>query len=292
LYRLRPEPKYLTSFYLMIAAGGALGGLFVAVIAPMIFTDYYEFHWSLFSCALLFLVVRLLERDPKRLNASVPAPEVAEGTQQIPHAAVLAAPEPGVGGRFPHWSERWLSCALLLVAIGGLDWYARHSMPQLVASVAAMADKSQAHHLAAILVGALHTIVNSKAWLVTLRVALWTIAGLLGLAWIVRAKFARFPFWRFVNCAWLGVGVVILGCALWKQAGKSAGGRVYTSRNFYGVFTIYEENKDSPQDHLFRLQHGRITHGLQLVDPDEAYLPTTYYGEASGRARLRLAVYC
>src|SRR5204862_2755849 len=86
----------------------------------------------------------------------------------------------------------------------------------------------------------------------------------------------------FVNCAWLGVGVVLLGCALWKQAGKSAGGRVYTSRNFYGVFTIYEENKDSPQDHLFRLQHGRITHGLQLVDPDEAYLPTTYYGEASG----------
>src|SRR5258705_533318 len=33
LYRLRPDPRQLTSFYLLIAAGGALGGLFVAVAA-------------------------------------------------------------------------------------------------------------------------------------------------------------------------------------------------------------------------------------------------------------------
>ena len=30
LYRLRPDPRHLTGYYLMIAAGGALGGLFVA----------------------------------------------------------------------------------------------------------------------------------------------------------------------------------------------------------------------------------------------------------------------
>jgi len=34
LYRLKPEPRYLTAFYLMIAAGGAMGGFFVAVAAP------------------------------------------------------------------------------------------------------------------------------------------------------------------------------------------------------------------------------------------------------------------
>src|SRR5207302_7954563 len=54
LYRLRPEPRHLTSFYLMIAAGGALGGLFVAVIAPMIFPEFLGFPWSLFSRALFF----------------------------------------------------------------------------------------------------------------------------------------------------------------------------------------------------------------------------------------------
>lgn len=64
LYRLRPDPRHLTGFYLMIAAGGALGGLFVAVVAPLIFNDYYELHWGLFLCGLLFLMVCLRERNP------------------------------------------------------------------------------------------------------------------------------------------------------------------------------------------------------------------------------------
>jgi spermidine synthase len=42
LYRLRPVPARLTSFYLSISAGGALGGLFVALVAPRIFSDYHE----------------------------------------------------------------------------------------------------------------------------------------------------------------------------------------------------------------------------------------------------------
>ena len=57
LYRLRPDPRHLTGYYLMIAAGGALGGLFVAIAAPLIFNDYYELHWGLFLCGLLFLIV-------------------------------------------------------------------------------------------------------------------------------------------------------------------------------------------------------------------------------------------
>ena len=32
LYRLKPDPKYLTGFYLMIAAGGALGSYFIMLI--------------------------------------------------------------------------------------------------------------------------------------------------------------------------------------------------------------------------------------------------------------------
>ena len=47
LYRLRPAPRGLTAFYLMISAGGALGGLFVAVIAPMWFVDYRELEIGL-----------------------------------------------------------------------------------------------------------------------------------------------------------------------------------------------------------------------------------------------------
>ncbi|MGA2179501.1 MAG: hypothetical protein ABSH15_07975 [Verrucomicrobiota bacterium] len=68
LYRLRPDPRHLTGFYLMIAAGGALGGLFVAVIAPMIFTGYYELHIGVLLCALLFLTACLHDRNPAEVS--------------------------------------------------------------------------------------------------------------------------------------------------------------------------------------------------------------------------------
>lgn len=42
LARLKPHPRYLTQFYLMISAGGAAGGLFVAFIAPRVFRSYLE----------------------------------------------------------------------------------------------------------------------------------------------------------------------------------------------------------------------------------------------------------
>ena len=37
-----PAPSRLTAFYLTVSAGGALGGLLVAVVAPLVFNGYYE----------------------------------------------------------------------------------------------------------------------------------------------------------------------------------------------------------------------------------------------------------
>lgn len=43
LVRLRPGVRHLTLFYLLVALGGALGGLFVSLVAPAVFTDFWEF---------------------------------------------------------------------------------------------------------------------------------------------------------------------------------------------------------------------------------------------------------
>jgi hypothetical protein len=43
LANLKPAPRYLTSFYLMVSLGGALGGFFVGFVAPRLFATYYEF---------------------------------------------------------------------------------------------------------------------------------------------------------------------------------------------------------------------------------------------------------
>jgi hypothetical protein len=57
VYRLRPSPRFLTSFYLFVAAGGAAGGLFVGLVAPLIFQSYAELNWGLWLiCALAFIL--------------------------------------------------------------------------------------------------------------------------------------------------------------------------------------------------------------------------------------------
>lgn len=47
LYTVRPAAERLTSFYLAIALGGALGSAFVSLIAPTLFHDYWELHVGL-----------------------------------------------------------------------------------------------------------------------------------------------------------------------------------------------------------------------------------------------------
>ena len=53
LYRTRPPARRLTGFYLTVSAGGALGGLLVAVVAPLVFNGYYELGLGLVALALL-----------------------------------------------------------------------------------------------------------------------------------------------------------------------------------------------------------------------------------------------
>jgi SAM-dependent methyltransferase len=57
LARLKPHPRYLTHFYLMISAGGAMGGLLVGLVAPHVFPALYELQIGMAACALLALLV-------------------------------------------------------------------------------------------------------------------------------------------------------------------------------------------------------------------------------------------
>ena len=63
LARLRPHPKYLTNFYLMLSLGGALGGVFVGAVAPRLFQGNYELPIGLSLCAIFCL--GLLYKEPK-----------------------------------------------------------------------------------------------------------------------------------------------------------------------------------------------------------------------------------
>ncbi len=68
LYALRPSPRYLTTFYLWISVGGAAGGAFVALLAPIIFPLYFEFHFGI--CFTLLALIALWQT--RRLWQSTP----------------------------------------------------------------------------------------------------------------------------------------------------------------------------------------------------------------------------
>jgi len=71
LHRLRPPASSLTAFYLCVSAGGALGGIFVGVLAPRLFDDYRELALGFGLGWLLFLAA--CWQDPRGwLSPSAP----------------------------------------------------------------------------------------------------------------------------------------------------------------------------------------------------------------------------
>src|SRR5208283_1863730 len=65
LARSRPSTKRLTEFYLWISVGGVLGGIFNALIAPVIFNSVIEFPLILVLAALLRPPIDVKENTPR-----------------------------------------------------------------------------------------------------------------------------------------------------------------------------------------------------------------------------------
>jgi hypothetical protein len=57
LVKRKPTSQYLTSFYLMLSIGGALGGVLVGFVAPKVLPGYFELPVGLSVCALLLLFI-------------------------------------------------------------------------------------------------------------------------------------------------------------------------------------------------------------------------------------------
>jgi hypothetical protein len=63
LSHLKPHPRFLTGYFLMIALGGALGGVFVTLIAPVIFFDYLELHVGLLGTGALCFIALYADKS-------------------------------------------------------------------------------------------------------------------------------------------------------------------------------------------------------------------------------------
>ena len=73
LYRLRPHANHLTTFYVMVSVGGAAGGIFVNLVAPFLFTGYWEFYlaWLLTIILLILMLLPRLSTHQVNIQARV-----------------------------------------------------------------------------------------------------------------------------------------------------------------------------------------------------------------------------
>ena len=68
LVKLKPATTHLTSFYLTVAGGGALGGIFASLVAPAIFNGFWEYQVGLVGTCVLLAVCSDLHRPDGRLS--------------------------------------------------------------------------------------------------------------------------------------------------------------------------------------------------------------------------------
>jgi hypothetical protein len=62
LARSKPHPQHLTGFYLMLALGGAAGGVLAGLVAPNVFRDLYELPIGMLALPLLVIAALLRDR--------------------------------------------------------------------------------------------------------------------------------------------------------------------------------------------------------------------------------------
>jgi SAM-dependent methyltransferase len=255
LARLKPAPSRLTEFYLLMSAGGAVGGLLVSLVAPRVFVTYLEWPLGLitvFAIALLALMAALLQGSWRQLCVRL---GLFVCTLLLIQYALGFVPE--------KVSPKWLSW-LPAFSHGVLDL--RDELGQAL--------KMELKQLP----GVIRTAY---------KVSAWKTVGSLGCLLIgFAALFWRLPRRRLhlvicIPVVWIG-GVGIWHANHWSLTVDE---RLERVRNFYGAVNV-DEDWDTGLESSYRtLTHGGIVHGMQNLGVLLRDQPVTYYGHESGIGR-------
>lgn len=256
----RPPPRYLTEFYLWLSAGGVVGGLFNALIAPLVFNSLVEYPLALvLACLFLPFSAGREDGDPngdsRRLRnparrgwvpekvedrrsriegpkSKVQNPISSKSGLLDPRSSILFPPSsPSTGPPVITWSDFWLPLGLGLLMV--------------------------------VLVLGLQVAGIQSLWLhATL---------LLGLPAAICYSFIGRPV-RFG----LGIGALLLVGGISRDAVHHH--EVHQERSFFGVLTVVDKQDELDSPTTFRVfVHGDTNHGLQNRDPEHHRDPLAYY---------------
>jgi hypothetical protein len=237
----RPHPRYLTEFYLWLSAGGVVGGLFNALVAPLVFSNLVEYPLAL-VLACLFLPSR--NRAPAKLEdrawkiedrrSKFPISPFREGhssSSSSTQPSTSFHPQTPILNSKISWNDLWLPLGLGLLMI-----------------------------------------VLVLGFQVAKIDALWLQATfLLGLPAAICYFFIGHPL-RFA----LGIGTLLLVGGISKDVLHSH--EVHQERSFFGVMTVVDRQDELDRSMITReFVHGNTLHGRQNRTPGHYRDPLAYY---------------
>lgn len=120
LYHLRPATQHLTLFYLVMSAGGVLGGLFAALFAPLLFDWVYEHPLLILAAAALLPLPALLPWN-QWLRLSVPRARIAAAVLVAIAAVASWQMVRGWGGVLEGSTAAW-GIALFVIGLLVIGW--------------------------------------------------------------------------------------------------------------------------------------------------------------------------
>ncbi|HEV3083607.1 MAG TPA: fused MFS/spermidine synthase [Gemmataceae bacterium] len=263
LARTRPATKYLTGFYLLMSVGGVLGGLFNALVAPLVFNDLYEYSIAL---VLACMLVPTLATGGTTLTAwilkslAMVGSHSAFGTLSKGMLWLLDYSKRGWLGRFTGLVLD-LGFAVLLgyLAFGFITFFKVSDE-----------DASWLKRLPSG-IGSLHEwVANRLANVNETRQAQLRSILEYGIPILVCYALVARPI-RFG----LGVAALFIAASYATSPGLDDFKVIHQERSFFGVLKV--EHKEKENSYL--LMHGTTTHGMQIRTPEHEFEPLTYYHE-------------
>jgi len=283
LARSRPPARQLTEFYFWLSLGGVLGGLFNALIAPIIFVQHTEYIVGLLAAC--FLVA------PGTSTTDVPSWRKS--------LDIVAALVFGIAMYFTLRHVNWALDKFPLKPIN--DWLSDHQFKVLIplvqawfcfAAAAVICLPLAPRWLDVTAAIGLSVIVITLIGYFELGGETWPMSWLRGklqdrdkLYWLERIKvIACYGLPAVICFAFverpLRFGLSVVGLFLISVAARSSDAEHFLDvRSFFGTLSVQVESQKWVNDEertFHKLVHGTTTHGLQVYDPPED-VPLTYY---------------
>lgn len=258
----RPHVSRLTEFYLWISVGGVLGGIFNALVSPMIFNDVVEYPLAIgLACLARY---GLTSRES---TGQIPWKYVwTAGAIAIIGSVLLSQLLPGPMGT-----------TVLMSVVGAMALGALLQVGERIS--ARRSGDARTRRRAAIAVDvALASAIVALAWFGTPLVEaiskqmgfkapqkFWLDMARIGVPALLCFLTMRHAL-RFVLSA---VGILVVSLYIDELGSKV----IHQERTFFGVLRVVESGGGDV--HVIR--HGTTTHGLQIMLDDFRKMPTVYY---------------